>query len=213
MPITLAVPPRPSIPTSSRSSNGSRSRPSGTTSRTVSRIPALQRQVGTARIIGRAVTVRTTATDSTLLHHAAGLPRARRTCSSSTPAATAAMPRSDSWSPPRRAARGARGIVVDGVITDVDEIAALGYPGLRYGTQRAHHEAFTGIEAGGHHRRRRRRGGVGRPLRATSCSPTRTASSSRPSTCIESIIDLALQDYAEEPSSVAALRTGAPLGD
>lgn len=170
---------------------------------------ALQRQVGTTRVIGRAVTVRTTATDSTMLHHAAGYLEPgdvlvvdtggdRRHAPVGLVVATAA------------AARGARGIIVDGVITDVDEIGKLGIPVYSYGRS-VLTTKLQGIEAGGHHVAVVA-GGIGVRSGDIVLADANGVFFAAPDV-LEDIIDIALEDDAEEPELVAAIRAGARLGD
>jgi 4-hydroxy-4-methyl-2-oxoglutarate aldolase len=94
--------------------------------------PELQRMAGTERIVGRAVTVRITATDSTMLHHAAGLVE---------PGDVVVV---DCGGDRRHAplgevvvnalaSRRAAGVVVDGLCTDIDALRALGLPVYAYG--------------------------------------------------------------------------------
>jgi 4-hydroxy-4-methyl-2-oxoglutarate aldolase len=169
---------------------------------------ALQRQCGTARVVGRAVTVRTTSTDSTMLHHAAGYLEPgdvlvvdtggdrRHAPVGFVVAATAA-------------ARGARGIVVDGVVTDVDEVAELGIPLYAYGrsllTTKLH-----GLESGGYHVDVCIGGVVVHPGDII-LADANGVFAGAPAT-LEQIINTALSDDAEEPDLVAAIRGGALLG-
>ncbi|MFN3002710.1 RraA family protein [Mycolicibacterium wolinskyi] len=171
--------------------------------------PSLVRQAGSGRVVGRAVTVRTTATDSTMLHHAAGYLEPgdvlvidtggdrRHAPVGLVIAATAA-------------ARGARGIVVDGVVTDVEEIAELGIPVYAYGrsmlTTKLH-----GIDAGGHHVAVSI-GGV-----AVSSGDVVLADVNGvfigAAAVLAQVIDVALQDDAEEPALIDRIRAGARLGE
>ncbi|WP_319457878.1 MULTISPECIES: RraA family protein [unclassified Mycobacterium] len=171
--------------------------------------PALARQAGTGRVVGRAVTVRTTATDSTMLHHAVGYLEAgdvlvvdtggdRRHAPVGLVVAAAA------------AARGARGIIVDGVVTDIAEIAELGIPVYAYGcsvlTTKLH-----GIDAGGHHVDVVV-GGVsiraGDVVLADANGVFAAAAE-----VVAHVIDVALQDDAQEPELIDRIRAGARLGD
>jgi len=171
--------------------------------------PSLQRQVGAGRVVGRAVTVRTLATDSTLLHHIVGHIEPgdvlvvdtggdRRHAPVGLVVAAAA------------AHAGAAGIVVDGVITDVEEVATLGIPIFAYGRS-VLTTKLQGLDGGG----------VNVPVIAGGvrvepgdvvlgdanglfiASPT----------VVADIIDVALADDAEEPELIAAIRNGARLGD
>jgi 4-hydroxy-4-methyl-2-oxoglutarate aldolase len=171
--------------------------------------PGLVRQVGTRRIVGRAITVRITATDSTMLHHAAGTLE---------PGDVLVL---DTGGDLRHAAVGlvltaaaairrAAGVVIDGVVTDVDEAAAYDLPVYARG----------------------------RSMLTTKLHGIDEGSLNLPITCggvvvnagdivladangvyfgdpvqVAGIVDLALQDDAEEPELIEALRAGARLGD
>lgn len=89
--------------------------------------PGLTRQCGSGRVVGTAITVRTTAQDSTMLHHAVSQLRERDVLVIDTGGdlrhapvglviATAAS------------IRRASGVIVDGLVTDIDEISPLGIP-------------------------------------------------------------------------------------
>jgi regulator of RNase E activity RraA len=171
--------------------------------------PALRREVGTQRVLGRAMTVRTTATDSTMLHHAA---------SDLQPGDVLVV---DTGGDRRHApvglvlaatalARGASGIIVDGVITDVDEIAELGLTVYAHGrsmlTTKLH-----GINAGGVNVPVVI-GGVGvmpGDIVLADANGVMFAAAS----VLSAIIDTALTDDLEEPDLIAAIRAGARLGD
>jgi 4-hydroxy-4-methyl-2-oxoglutarate aldolase len=171
--------------------------------------PALMRLAGSERVVGRAVTVRTTATDSTMLHHAAGYLEPgdvlvidtggdRRHAPVGLVIAAAA------------AARGARGIIVDGVLTDIDEIAELGIPVYAYGVSMLTTK-LQGIDAGGHH--------VDIVVGGVSISPGDVVIAdangvfASPASVLAGVIDIALQDDAEEPELIQKVRAGARLGD
>lgn len=171
--------------------------------------PALAHQAGAGRVVGRAITVRTTATDSAMLHHAVGYLEAgdvlvvdtggdRRHAPVGLVVAAAA------------AARSARGIIVDGVVTDIAEIAELGIPVYAYGrsvlTTKLH-----GIDAGGHHVDVVV-GGVsiraGDVVLADANGVFAAAAE-----VVAHVIDVALQDDAEEPELIDRIHAGARLGD
>lgn len=96
--------------------------------------PEIRRLVSTGeRIVGPAVTVRTTATDSTALHHAAGLILPGQVLVIDTGGDRLHAPLGEVvakqlW------VRGAAGVVVDGVVTDIDELGAIGLPVYARGT-------------------------------------------------------------------------------
>jgi 4-hydroxy-4-methyl-2-oxoglutarate aldolase len=171
--------------------------------------PTLTRQAGSGRVVGRAVTVRTTATDSTMLHHAVGYLDAgdvlvvdtggdRRHAPVGLVVAAAA------------AARSASGIVVDGVVTDIDEIAGLGLPVYAYGRSMLTTK-LQGIDAGGHH--------VDVVVGGVPISPGDVVLAdangvfAAAATILAQVIDIALEDDAEEPDLIEKIRAGARLGD
>lgn len=171
--------------------------------------PSLRREVGTKRVVGRAITVRLTATDSTLLHYAAGNLEPgdvlvvdtggdRRHAPVGLVLAAAAK------------ARDAAGVIVDGVITDTDEIAELDITVYAHGrsmlTTKLH-----GIDAGGVNVPVVI-GGVGvqaGDVVLGDANGVFFASSS----VVERIVDIALEDDAEEPELIRAIVAGARLGD
>ncbi|WP_326812497.1 RraA family protein [Streptomyces scopuliridis] len=170
--------------------------------------PRLHRVAGERKLIGRAVTVRITATDSTLLHHAAGLVGPgdvvvidcggdRRHAPLGEVVANAL------------AARGAVGAVVDGVCTDIEALRAVGLPVYAYGlsmlTTKLHGIADgalnTPVTCGGVSVRA---GdlvlGDGNGLLVA------------PAGRLAAVLDEALADDAEEPELIADLWRGRPLG-
>ncbi|MER6190111.1 RraA family protein [Streptomyces cyaneofuscatus] len=170
--------------------------------------PRLQRQAGTERLVGRAVTVRTTATDSTLLHHAAGLVG---------PGDVVVV---DCGGDRRHAplgevvvnalaSRGAAGAVVDGLCTDIEALHTLGLPVYAYGRTTLTTK-LQGI-ADGSLCAPVVCGGV--PVHAGDivlgdANGLIIASGTR----LAAVIDEALADDAEEPVLVAELWQGRPLG-
>jgi 4-hydroxy-4-methyl-2-oxoglutarate aldolase len=171
--------------------------------------PALARQAGSGRVVGRAVTVRTTATDSTMLHHAVGYLEPgdvlvvdtggdRRHAPVGLVVAAAA------------AARSASGIIIDGVVTDIDEIAELGIPVYAYGRSMLTTK-LQGIDAGGHHVDVVV-GGV--PISAGDVAlADANGVFAAAAGVLERVIDVALQDDREEPELIDRVRGGARLGD
>jgi 4-hydroxy-4-methyl-2-oxoglutarate aldolase len=171
--------------------------------------PSLVRQAGSGRVVGRAVTVRTTATDSTMLHHAAGYLEPgdvlvvdtggdRRHAPVGLVVAAAA------------AARRASGIVVDGVVTDIEEIAELGIAVYAYGRSMLTTK-LQGIDAGGHHVNVVVGGVPIRPGDVVLADANGVFAAS--AGVLEQVIDVALQDDAEEPELIDRIRAGARLGD
>lgn len=169
----------------------------------------LTRQVGRGRVVGRAITVRTTATDSNMLHHAVGYLEPgdvlvidtggdlRHAPVGLVIAAGAAI-------------LGARGIIIDGVVTDVDEIADYEIPVYSRGrsvlTTKLHD-----IDSGGMNIPVVC-GSVGVQPGDVVLADANGVFFASVAT-VEAIIDTALEDDAEEPELVAALRAGARLGD
>lgn len=170
---------------------------------------ALQRQIGQSRVVGRAVTVRTLPTDSTLLHHAAGYLEKgdvlvvdtggdRRHAPVGLVVATAA------------AHAGAAGIIVDGVVTDIDEVRELGIPVYAYGRS-VLTTKLQGLDGGG----------VNVPVVAggVTVNPGDVVLGDSngllvaASEVLQQIVDIALEDDAEEPDLIAAIKRGARLGD
>ncbi|TPW77925.1 RraA family protein [Schumannella soli] len=170
--------------------------------------PEIRRQAGEGKVVGRAVTLRLTGQDSTLLHHAAG----------------AAEPGDvfviDMGGDARHApvgevlaevlhARGAAGVIVDGVVTDIDEIDRTGLPvyarGLSVLTTK-----LLGLDAGGIN--------VPVSVGGVSVQPGDVVLADRNGVLFGSpavmaaIIDTALDDDAEEPGFVQEVLGGVPLG-
>lgn len=169
----------------------------------------LVRQAGSGRTVGRAVTVRTTSTDSTMLHHAAGYIEPGDVLVIDTGGDLRHAPVGLVLAE-AAAARGATGIVVDGVVTDLDEINAVGIPVFARGrsvlTTKLH-----GIDAGG----------MNVPVVCGSVAVNAgdivladvNGVFFASVEVLEQIIDTALEDDAEEPDLVAAIKAGARLGD
>ncbi|WP_427925068.1 RraA family protein [Streptomyces sp. cg40] len=169
----------------------------------------LRRVAGAGRLIGRAVTVRITPTDSTLLHHTAGLVG---------PGDVVVV---DCGGDRRHAplgevvvnalaARGAAGAVVDGVCTDIDALRELGLPIYAYGTSLLTTK-LHGIPDGS----------LNAPI---SCGGVPVGPGDlvlgdanglliAPAARIAAVLDEALLDDEEEPALVADLYTGQPLGE
>lgn len=171
--------------------------------------PGIVRLAGTTRVIGRAVTVRTTATDSTMLHHAAGLVEAGDVIVVDTGGDVRHAPLGEVVAS-ALAFRGAAGAIVDGAATDIDEIAGLGLPvygrGLSMLTTKLHD-----IDAGGLNIPVVCGGVVVRPGDVVLADANGVLFA--PAAVLEQLIDTALEDDAEEPDLVQALRDGGRLGD
>ena len=171
--------------------------------------PGIVRLAGTTRVIGRAVTVRTTATDSTMLHHAAGVVETGDVIVVDTGGDVRHAPLGEVVAS-ALAFRGAAGAIVDGAATDIDEIAGLGLPvygrGLSMLTTKLHD-----IDAGGLNIPVVCGGVVVRPGDVVLADANGVLFA--PAAVLEQLIDTALEDDAEEPDLVQALRDGGRLGD
>ncbi|MEU6538474.1 RraA family protein [Streptomyces sp. NPDC047000] len=171
--------------------------------------PALRRFAGSGKVVGRAVTVRLTPTDSTLLHHIAGLVG---------PGDVVVV---DCGGDRRHAplgevvvnalvARGASAAVVDGVCTDLDALGDLGLPVYAYGTSLLTTK-LHGLPDGG----------LNVPVVAGKVPVTpgdlvlgdANGLLIAPADRLAAVVDEALADDAEEPGLIAELHAGARLGD
>ncbi len=160
------------------------------------------------RIIGTAFTVRTTATDSTALHHGAGLIEAGQVLVLDTGGDRRHAPLGEVVAA-QLVARGAAGAVVDGVVTDTDEITELGLSVHARGTSMLTTK-LHGIDAGGVNVPVTCGGAVVQPGDVVLADANGVLFV--PLAVLEQIVDIALADDAEEPELVAELRAGAPLG-
>lgn len=171
--------------------------------------PGIRRVAGSRRVVGRAVTVRTTATDSTMLHHAAGLVETGDVVVIDTGGDLRHAPLGEVVAS-ALAFRGAAGAVVDGSATDIDEIAGLGLPvyarGLSMLTTKLHD-----IDAGGLNVPVVVGGVVVNPGDVVLADANGVLFA--PAHVLAALIDTALADDAEEPELVAELRAGGRLGD
>jgi 4-hydroxy-4-methyl-2-oxoglutarate aldolase len=171
--------------------------------------PGIVRVAGTRRVVGRAVTVRTTATDSTMLHHAAGLVEPGDVVVIDTGGDVRHAPLGEVVAS-ALVFRGAAGAVVDGSATDIDEIAGLGLPvyarGLSMLTTKLHD-----IDAGGLNVPVVVGGVVVNPGDVVLADANGVLFASVP--VLAALIDTALADDAEEPELVEELRAGGRLGD
>lgn len=160
------------------------------------------------RVIGTAFTVRTTASDSTALHHAAGLIGAGQVLVLDTGGDRRHAPLGEVVAA-QLVARGAAGAVVDGVVTDVDEIAELGLTVHARGTSMLTTK-LHGIDAGGVNVPVTCGGAVVHPGDVVLADANGVLVV--PVEVLERLVDLALEDDAEEPDLIADLRRGEPLG-
>ncbi|MBP6685266.1 MAG: RraA family protein [Leucobacter sp.] len=160
------------------------------------------------RVIGSAFTVRTTATDSTALHHAAGLIGAGDVLVIDTGGDRRHAPLGEVVAA-QLVARGAGGAIVDGVVTDTDEITELGLSVHARGTSMLTTK-LHGIDAGGVNIPVTCGGAVVNPGDVVLADANGVLFVAPD--VLARIVDIALADDAEEPELVAELRTGAPLG-
>ncbi|GAA1794256.1 RraA family protein [Agromyces lapidis] len=171
--------------------------------------PEVRRVVAAGgRVIGTAFTVRTTATDSTALHHAAGLIEPGQVLVLDTGGDRRHAPLGEVVAA-QLVARGAAGAVVDGVVTDVDEIDGLGLTVHARGTSMLTTK-LHGIDAGGVNIPITCGGAVVHPGDVVLADANGVLVVALD--VIERLVDLALQDDAEEPELIEELRAGAPLG-
>lgn len=169
----------------------------------------LRRIVGSERIIGTAFTVRTTATDSTMLHHAAGLLEAGHVLVVDTGGDLRHAPLGEVVAA-QTAIRGAAGAIVDGCVTDTEEIAEIGLTVHARGTSMLTTK-LHGIDAGGVNIPVSCGGATVRPGDVVLADANGVLFV--PVAVLESLVDLALADDAEEPDLIRELRDGARLGD
>lgn len=109
--------------------------------------PAISRQAGAGRLVGRAVTVRITATDSTLVHKATGLLKAGDVLVIDTGGDEIHAPVGGVVAN-AVAAAGATGVVIDGVCTDRPMLVQTGLTVYARGTS-VLTTKLHGIDAGG----------------------------------------------------------------
>ncbi|MCS5713497.1 RraA family protein [Herbiconiux sp. CPCC 205716] len=169
----------------------------------------IRRLAGSARVVGRAVTVRITGQDSTVLHHAAGWCEPGDVFVIDTGGDTRHAPVGEVLAA-TLSIRGAAGVIVDGVVTDLDEVESFALPVYARGSSVLTTKLLS-LDAGG----------VNVPVvcGGVAVSPGDVVLADRngvffaPVDVVEAIIDTALADDAEEPELVEELRRGARLGD
>jgi 4-hydroxy-4-methyl-2-oxoglutarate aldolase len=171
--------------------------------------PGIARQCGTGLVVGRALTVRLTAQDSTLLHHAAGLVEPGDVVVVDMGGDVRHAPVGEVLAV-AIAARGGVAVVVDGVVTDVDEIEREQLPAYARGRS-ALTTKLLGVDAGGVHVPVNVGGVTVQPGDVVIADRNGVFAASP--AVVAAIIDVALADDAEEPELVAALRAGARLGE
>lgn len=171
--------------------------------------PEIRRQTGDRRVVGRAVTVRLTAQDSTALHHAAGWCEPGDVFVIDTGGDVRHAPVGEVLAA-ALSIRGAAGIVVDGVVTDLDEVEAFGIPVYARGTS-VLTTKLLGVDAGGHN--------IAVTCGGVPVQPGDVVLADRngvfiaAAATVAALIDTALDDDAEEPELVAQLRAGGRLGE
>ncbi|WP_368498030.1 RraA family protein [Herbiconiux sp. A18JL235] len=169
----------------------------------------IRRMVGTKRVVGRAITVRLTAQDSTVLHHAAGWCEPGDVFVIDTGGDTRHAPVGEVLAA-TLTLRGAAGVIVDGVVTDLDEVEQFGLPVYARGSSVLTTKLLS-VDAGG----------VNIPVTCggVAVQPGDVVLADRngvffgPVDVVSALIDTALADDAEEPELVEELRQGARLGD
>jgi 4-hydroxy-4-methyl-2-oxoglutarate aldolase len=169
----------------------------------------IHRLVGQGKVVGRAVTVRTTPTDSTNLHHVASDLEQGDVLVVDTGGDRRHAPLGEVVTEAIHA-RGAAAVIVDGVCTDIDELRRIGLPVYARGTSLL----TTKLEATG-------LGSIYRPI-VCGGQHVRTGDIvladangvlvASPET-LERIVETIEADDAEEPALIAAIRSGSRLGD
>ncbi|MBF4573203.1 RraA family protein [Herbiconiux sp. VKM Ac-1786] len=169
----------------------------------------IRRLTGTARVVGRAVTVRITDQDSTVLHHAAGWCEPGDVFVVDTGGDTRHAPVGEVLAA-TLSIRGAAGVIVDGVVTDLDEVEPFGLPVYARGSSVLTTKLLS-LDAGGIH--------VPVVCGGVAVNPGDVVLADRNGVffasvaVVEAIVDTALADDAEEPELVEELRRGARLGE
>jgi 4-hydroxy-4-methyl-2-oxoglutarate aldolase len=171
--------------------------------------PELCRLAGDRRLIGRAITVRITPTDSTMLHHAAGIVGPGDVVVVDCGGGARHAPLGEVVVN-ALAARGAAGAVVDGVCTDIDALRALGLPVYARGTSLLTTK-LHGLPDGGLNIPVTCAGVVVRPGDVVLGDANGLLIT--PSHRLVAVLDEAIIDDQEEPALVAELWQGRPLGE
>lgn len=170
---------------------------------------AIHRLIGAGLVVGRAVTVRTTPTDSTNLHHLAGYVEPGDIVVVDTGGDQRRAPLGEVVAE-ALAARGAAGVVIDGVCTDIEELTALGLPLYARGTS----ALTTKLEATG----------LGSIYAPVTCGGQTVRSGDVvladangvlivSAEILAAVLPVALADDAEEPDLIRRVREGGRLGD
>ncbi len=171
--------------------------------------PELRRLAGDRRVVGRAVTVRITPTDSTMLHHAAGIVEPGDVVVVDCGGGLRHAPLGEVVVN-ALAARGAAGAVVDGTCTDIDALRALGLPVYARGTSLLTTK-LHGIPDGGLNIPVSCAGVTVRPGDVVLGDANGLLIT--PADRLVAVLDEALADDKEEPALVAELWQGRPLGE
>lgn len=171
--------------------------------------PEIRMLVGSgANIAGTAVTVRTTATDSTALHHAAGVIEPGQVLVLDTGGDRFHAPLGEVVATQLRV-RGAAGVIVDGVVTDIVQLRSIGVPVYARGTSLLTTKL---LGAGG--------GGIGVPVvcGGVGVSPgdiilaDANGVLSLTAAALEAVFAVAEEDDASEPELLRAIADGQLLG-
>lgn len=171
--------------------------------------PEIRMLVGDgSNVAGPAVTVRTTATDSTALHHAAGMIEDGQFVVIDTGGDRFHAPLGEVVATQLQV-RGAAGVIVDGVVTDIEQLRRIGLPVYARGTSLLTTKL---LGAGG--------GGIGMPI---SCGGVTVSGGDivladangalvLAPEALDEVLDEALADDASEPELLAAVSSGQLLG-
>ena len=171
--------------------------------------PEIRMLVGSgANIAGTAATVRTTATDSTALHHAAGVIEPGQVLVLDTGGDRFHAPLGEVVATQLRV-RGAAGVIVDGVVTDIVQLRSIGVPVYARGTSLLTTKL---LGAGG--------GGIGVPVvcGGVGVSPgdiilaDANGVLSLTAAALEAVFAVAEEDDASEPELLRAIADGQLLG-
>ncbi|MFF8816923.1 RraA family protein [Leucobacter sp. NPDC015123] len=172
--------------------------------------PEIRMLVGTgSNIVGTAATVRTTATDSTALHHAAGLIQPGHILVIDTGGDRFHAPLGEVVATQLQV-RGAAGVIVDGVVTDIEQLRRIGVPVYARGTSLLTTKLHG---AGG--------GGIGATV---ACGGVAVAAGdivladangvlALPGAALDAVFAEAAADDASEPELLRAIAGGERLGD
>jgi len=169
----------------------------------------ITRQCGDARVVGRAITVRLTAQDSTLLHHAAGYCEPGDVFVIDMGGDRRHAPVGEVLAATLHA-RGAAGVIIDGVMTDLDEVAPLGLPVYSRGRSILTTK-LLGVDAGGINVPVVCGDVVVQPGDVVLADANGVFVAS--ADVLAALLDTVTEDDAEEPDLVGRIRSGERLGD